>query len=326
MEPFEIVRASSVDEAIAGASKEGSAFIAGGTSLVDLLRLGTVAHPRLVDLRVGPLGAIESTPDGVRVGALVKNTELAYHPLVRASLPVLSEAILAGASPQIRNMASVGGNLLQRPRCSYFRDPGSPCNKRLPGSGCPSMDGYARPNAVLGGSAQCIAVHPSDMCVAMAALGAVVHVRGAAGERRVAFDDFHLLPGDHPERENVLRPGELVTHVTLPVLPWFKRSLYVKVRDRASYAFALASVAVALDVDGARIRDARVALGGVAPKPWRSHAAEAALIGRPLGMAAYEASARAALAEAKPRPDNAFKVPLTGKAIVRALATLEERS
>jgi xanthine dehydrogenase YagS FAD-binding subunit len=318
VEPFHFV--SAADEAAAIAAGANARYLAGGTTLVDLMKLH-VEHPAtLVDINSLRLSTIEALPDGgVRVGALVRNSDMAHHELIRDRYPLLSRAILAGASAQIRNMATTGGNLLQRTRCYYFRDTVMPCNKRTPGSGCGAIDGYNRIHAVLGTSDHCIATHPSDMCVALAALDATVRVRGPHSDRAIAFQDFHLLPGDHPEREHALAPGELVVAVDIPALPFATRSVYLKVRDRASYAFALASAAVALDVDNGMIRDARVALGGIATKPWRSREAERVLTGRRAGVETYRAAADAALAGAMPRRDNAFKIELAKRVLVRAL-------
>jgi xanthine dehydrogenase YagS FAD-binding subunit len=297
-----------------------SRFLGGGTTLIDLMKL-QVEQPRtVIDISRLPLGDISELPGGsVRVGAMVRNSEMAHHDLIRSRYPVLSQAILAGASAQIRNMATTGGNLLQRTRCPYFRDSVMPCNKREPGSGCGALDGINRIHAVLGTSEHCIATHASDMCVALAALDAVVYLSGPDGGRRVRITDFHIEPGDHPERETVMRPGELIIAVDLPPLPFAVRSTYVKVRDRASYAFALASAAVALDLRNGTIRDARVALGGVATKPWRAREAERLLIGHPSSEATFRAAADAALAGAIPRRHNAFKVELAKRTIVRAL-------
>ena len=322
MTPFTYLSAEGEAAALKAGSTAGVAFIAGGTGMVDLMRLGVENPLRLVDLNRLPWRAIEKTRDGgLFVGALVKNSDLAWHPEVRARFPVLSEALLAGASPQLRNMASVGGNLLQRTRCAYFRDVGiSACNKRVPGSGCAALDGgFVRMHAVLGGSDHCIAAHPSDMCVALVALDAVVHVRGPQGDRSVPVGDFHLLPGAHPETETVVAHGELVTGVTLPGAAFAARSAYVKARDRASYAFALAAAAVAIHLEGNVIRDARVALGGVATKPWRSKEAEQALTGQPVQTAVFERAAAAAMQGASPRPGNEFKVALAQRVLVRAL-------
>jgi xanthine dehydrogenase YagS FAD-binding subunit len=319
MRPFSYARAASESDAVAGV--DGGKFLAGGTTLLDLMKLGVETPGHLVDINRLPLSSVDEADGGLRLGALARNTEVAEHPQVRARYRALSEALLAGASPQLRNMASVGGNLLQRTRCSYFRDVdgGASCNKREPGSGCAAIGGINRMHAVLGTSSACIATHPSDMCVALAALDATIVVRGPAGERKIAFGDFHLLPGEHPDREHALAPGELVTAVTLPATPYFARSRYVKVRDRASYAFALTSAAVALDLEGGIIKEARVALGGVGTKPWRATAAETALVGQAPGAAAYQASAEAALAGAIARTHNAFKIELARRTLVRAL-------
>jgi xanthine dehydrogenase YagS FAD-binding subunit len=305
--------------AIAAGAQDEAAFIAGGTTLVDLMKLEVVEPAVLVDVNGLALDKIDVGQDGIQIGAMVRNSDLAYHPEVAKRYPVLAEALLSGASAQIRNMATVGGNLLQRTRCPYFRDRATACNKRAPGTGCSAIGGYTRNHAVLGVSEHCIAAHPSDMCVALAALDAVVHVRGTSGERKIPFGDFHTLPGEHPERDSILERGELVTAVWLPAMTGFSQSRYLKVRDRASYAFALVSVAAALRVEGGRIRDARVALGGVGTKPWRSLAAEQALAGKAPTRAAYVAAAQAAMADAKPQKHNTFKVGLAQRAIVRAL-------
>ncbi|WP_224250091.1 FAD binding domain-containing protein [Hyalangium gracile] len=301
-----------------------AAPIGGGTNLVDLMKLHVQNPALLVDINGLPLGEVQEVDGGLRIGALVRNSDLANHPLVRERYPVLSEALLAGASPQVRNLATVGGNILQRPRCAYFRDTSQPCNKRAPGSGCGALEGFNRMHAVLGTSDKCIAANPSDMNVALAVLDATVHVLGPKGERKVAFGDFHLLPGAHPERETVLQPGELITHVTLPASRFAARSRYLKVRDRASFAFALTSAAVAVELDGKTIKDARVALGGVGTKPWRSREAEKALIGQPADEVRFKAAAAAALKGAKPRTHNAFKVELARRTLVRALSMVAE--
>src|SRR5256885_4801216 len=281
MNPFTYSRVVDRDEAVTGiATKPQGKFRSGGTNLIDLMKMGVETPNALIDINRLPLAQIEELPGnkGVRVGAMVRNSDLAEHALIKSRYPVLSEALLSGASPQLRNMATVGGNLLQRTRCYYFYYPAFPaCNKRSPGSGCGAIDGYNRIHAVLGGSDHCIATHPSDMCVALAALDAQVRVRGPKGTRVIAFEDFHLLPGDHPEREHALGDGELIVAVDIPSLPFAKRSTYLKVRDRASYAFALSSAAVALDIANGTIREARIALGGVATKPWRARDAERAL-------------------------------------------------
>ena len=326
MEPFRYLRADS-DTAALEAARAGSAtFIAGGTSLVDLMKLGVETHASVVDVNALPYAAVEETPQGIRIGALARNSDVAVHPLVRARLPVLSEALLSGASPQLRNMATVGGNLLQRTRCSYFRDVAWPCNKRVPGTGCSAMDGYNRMHAILGGSDQCIAVHPSDMCVALLALDAGVRTRGPRGARVIPIDSFHVVPGEHPEVESVLERGELITHVVVPPTPFAARSRYIKVRDRAAYAFALASAAVALEIDGGKVRRARVALGGVATKPWRAPEVEHELEGRAPTRAAFERAAAKAVTDARPRAHNRYKVALIQRTLVRALEEAAARS
>jgi len=326
METFNYVKASSIDKALVGATQ--AKFIAGGTTLVDLMKLNVEMPKTLVDINLLPLDKIEKLSDGVvRIGALVRNSDLAWNHDVQRSYAVLSQAILSGASPQLRNMATTGGNLLQRTRCAYFREPsaGTPggygCNKRTPGTGCAAMDGYHRTHAILGTSDHCIATHPSDMCVAMVALEAVIHIEGPRGKRTIPIADFHKVPGDTPHIENALEPGELVTFVDLPKPVEGARSLYLKLRDRASYEFALASTAVVVRVEGGHIRYARVAMGGVGTKPWRSHEAEAALVGKTANEANFRAAAGAALSRAKPRTDNAFKVELAKRCIVRALRT-----
>lgn len=313
--------------ALAAGSGEGALFIAGGTSVVDLLRLGVQKPSRLVDITGLDWSTIERVPDGLRVGALVKNTTLAYAPEVMRDYPALSEALLAGASPQLRNMASVGGNVLQRTRCSYYRDPAiGACNKRTPGSGCAAISGYTRMHAILGGSAHCIAVNPSDMCVALAALDAVVHTRGPRGERTLAFADLHTLPGDHPEVESVLEHGELITQLHLPASAFARRSAYVKVRDRASFAFALTSAAAGLEITSGKVSAARIALGGVATKPWRSREVEGALLGRPPTHESFASAAAEAVRAAHALPDNRFKVELIQSTIVRALERARDRA
>ena len=321
MRPFAYVRARTTDEALNAGRGERVRYLAGGTNLVDLMRIGVEEPAVVVDITALPLAAIEPTRDGLRIGALARNTEVAWHPEVVSHFPALALALRSGASPQLRNMATVGGNLLQRTRCPYFRDGASPCNKRAPGSGCAAWDGYNRSHAILGGGPRCIATHPSDMCVALAALDARVLVRGPAGERAIPLTDFHLAPVDRPEIETALAPGELVTHVELPHAPWAARSTYVKVRDRASFAFALASAAVGLQVEGGTIRAARVAIGGATTKPWRSHEAESALLGKPPSADAFRAAAAAAVEGAVARAHNAFKVELVRRTVVRALET-----
>jgi xanthine dehydrogenase YagS FAD-binding subunit len=325
---FSYRRATTPADAIAtGAGALQSArFIAGGTTLVDLMKLD-VERPSLV-VDINPLAASDASlasvadlPDGgLRLGALARMSDVAWEPRVKERYPLVSQSLLLAASGQVRNMATIGGNVLQRTRCPYFRDVATPCNKREPGSGCSALHGINRQHAILGGSDHCIAVHPSDLAVALAALDAVVQVHSRAGTRAIPFGELHLLPGQHPERETVLRPGDLITAIDLPALPFAKRSLYLKVRDRASFAFALASAAVALDVQSGTIRDARVALGGVGTKPWRSTAAERALVGKPATEATFRAASAAALAGARPHEHNAFKVSLARRTLERALA------
>lgn len=314
------------DTAQALAEGHEGAFIAGGTNLLDLMKEGVARPGKLVDINPLPLNAIEETQGGgVLLGALVRNAATAYHPLVRDRYPLLSAAILSGASPQIRNMATDGGNLLQRTRCYYFYDTGTPCNKREPGSGCSAIGNLARQHAILGASPQCIATHPSDMCVALAALDAVVHLESRAGRRSIPFTDFHRLPGDHPEIDNNMQPGELITQIELPSSPQFaQHSAYLKIRERASYAFALVSVAAALHLDeGGRIVEARIAVGGVAHKPWRQPQVEALLEGKNPGRAVFAEAGAALLAGAVPQGSgpgsNAFKIPMAQRAVVRAL-------
>jgi xanthine dehydrogenase YagS FAD-binding subunit len=320
MQTFRYSQPKSIDNAVDANGRQSSKFIAGGTTLVDLMKLNVEKPAALVDINGLPLDRIEPTSEGgLKIGALVRNSDLAWNSDVKQRYSVLSEALLAGASPQLRNMATTGGNLLQRTRCYYFRDTNYQCNKREPGSGCAAIDGFHRIHAVLGGSEHCIATHPSDMAVAMMALEATVHMRGAKGERSVALNDFYLVPGTTPEKENVLEPGELITYVTLPSLPQGTRSHYLKLRDRASYEFALASAAVVVQVSGGKIQYARVAMGGVGTKPWRSKEAEQALQSREANEHTFRAAAEAALKPAKPLRDNAFKVELAKRAIVRAL-------
>ncbi|MDB6005078.1 MAG: molybdopterin dehydrogenase, FAD-binding [Prosthecobacter sp.] len=326
MRPFSYTRAEGVPEAVTGISGDDHAkFLGGGTNLLDLMKMGVESPSRLIDVQRLPLDKIEELPDdkGVRIGAMVRNSDLAEHALIVKNYPVLSEALLAGASPQLRNMATVGGNLLQRTRCSYFYDPAFPaCNKRQPGSGCAALQGYNRMHAILGQSSQCIATHPSDMCVALAALDAVVRVTGPKGDRDIPIADFHRLPGDHPELDTTLARDELITAVELPTPAESQRSHYLKVRDRTSYAFALVSVAAVLDLDKNRsILSARIALGGVAHKPWRAQEAEGRLLGVVAEEEAFRAAAEAALTGARGHAFNAFKIELAKRSIVRALLT-----
>ncbi len=295
--------------------------------MLDLMKLNIETPKQVVDINKLSLYKIEEVPSGgVRIGALVKNSDLSYHPYIIKNFPVLSEALLSGASPQLRNMASVGGNLMQRTRCPYFYNTDFACNKRVPGSGCAAISGYNRMNAVLGTSDKCIATHPSDMCVALAALGAIIHVQGPKETRTIPFADFHLLPGQTPQLEHNLKPDELITYVELPHLSFAGKSHYLKVRDRASYEFALTSAAVALDIENGTIKGARIALGGVGTKPWRSAEAEQALVGSHANEASYKKAADAALVTAKPNKDNAFKVELAKRTLVRALITVEGMS
>ncbi len=317
---FGYVEARGLEEAVAHGQSPACRFIAGGTNLVDLLRLDVERPDTLVDLERLLSSDIVWDERGLTLGALARNSDVAFDTVVRREFPVLSEAILAGASPQVRNLASTGGNLLQRTRCSYFRDVAvEACNKRKPGSGCAALAGYSRMHAVLGVSDHCIAAHPSDMAVALLALDAVVHTRGATGERRIPLGELHTLPGSSPDVETVLEPGEIITQVFVPVSPRGRRSTYVKVRDRASFAFALASAAVALELDGGTIRSARVALGGVGAKPWRASETEAALAGKAATLETYAAAAAHAMSEAKTTRDNAFKVTLGARVVARAL-------
>ena len=327
MKIFELTRADDSGQAIAAAAKANTAqqgadirFIAGGTNLVDYMKLNVETPRQLVDVNHLPFDKIEALPDGgLSIGAVVRNSDLAYHSIVRKNYAVLSEALLSGASPQLRNMATTAGNLLQRTRCMYFRDTAMPCNKREPGSGCAAITGVNRGLAILGTSEHCIASNPSDMNVALAALEATIHISGPKGERSVTIGDFHLLPGNTPERETVLEPGDLITHVTLPPPAPGNRSLYLKLRDRTSYEFALASAAVVITVTNGKITRARVALGGVGTKPWRSPEAEAELTGQSATQAIFQKAAEAALRGAKPQSQNGFKVELTKRCLVHAL-------
>jgi xanthine dehydrogenase YagS FAD-binding subunit len=323
MDSFDFSPAGDSATAIASASAETSArFLAGGTTLVDLMKLGVETPHKLIDINQLPLTQISIGDKVARIGAMVRNSELAYHAGIRQNFPVLSEALLSGASPQIRNMATVGGNLLQRTRCYYFRDVACACNKREPESGCSALEGFNRIHAILGTSEKCIATHPSDMCVALAALDATIEVQGNKGTRRISLNDFYVPYGDDPARENALEHGELITAVELPLVPYFKRSHYLKVRDRASYEFALSSAAVALDITDGTIKAARIALGGVATKPWRSIEAERVLIGAKAEDNTFKSASQAALKEAKPQKHNAFKIELTRHTLIRALQTV----
>lgn len=330
MNAFSYTRAPDVATAVREIAKDGGAkFIAGGTNLIDLMKEDVERPARLIDINRLPMGQIHGTPDGgLRLGALVTNTDVAHHDQVERRYPLLSKAILAGASAQLRNMATVGGNLMQRTRCYYFYDIATPCNKREPGSGCSAIAGFNRIHAVLGASAQCIAVHPSDMCVALAALEAIVRVTGPSGERAIPFAEFHRLPGDTPQIDTNLKPDEIITAVDLPVNGFPRHYEYLKVRDRTSYAFALVSVAAALEMDGQTIKEARLALGGVAHKPWRDPQAEALLRGKDATPNNIRPVADAFLRGAKGYGHNDFKIELAKRAIVRAVtraAAAEER-
>jgi xanthine dehydrogenase YagS FAD-binding subunit len=326
VKPFRYERATDLAGAVATVSQEPrSAFLAGGTNLVDLMKLGIVEPDLLVDVRRLTSDTIEELPDGgLRVGAAVTNSDLAADRRVRLRYPVLSQALLSGASGQLRNMATVGGNLLQRTRCGYFYDTTTPCNKRQPGSGCSAIDGNSRYHAILGASQWCVATHPSDMAVALAALDATVLVFGPDGERRIPLVDFHRLPSEQPQHDTVLSHGELITAVDVPPLAFAERSSYYKTRDRASYAFALISVAAALDVADGIVRDTRIAFGGVAHKPWRATRAETALRGAPATEAAFIHAADEELADAQPLPDNRFKVPLLRNTLTLVLRDLTQ--
>ncbi|SFS04227.1 xanthine dehydrogenase YagS FAD-binding subunit [Granulicella pectinivorans] len=318
MEAFKFTRAADVPQAIQLGQTDGTRFFAGGTTLLDLMKLSVERPTRIVDINRLPLASIEKLPDGgLRIGALVRNSDLAH--AVEATYPVLSQALLAGASAQLRNMATTGGNLLQRTRCVYFRNDAMPCNKRTPGSGCSAIEGENRTLAILGTSKHCIATNPSDMNVALTALEATIHVQGAKGDRAIPIGDFFLLPGATPERETVLDPGDLITHVTLPPPRPNAKQTYLKLRDRASYEFALASAAIVLETANGKITHARVALGGVATRPWRSLAAEHALIGHPATRATFRKAAESALHGAQPQSQNGFKVELARRCITHAL-------
>ena len=327
MHTFEFIRPKNPAEAIAATGKAKTAqqgadirFLAGGTTLIDLMKLNVETPAQLIDINRLGLDKIEATPGGgLKIGATVRNSDLAHHPTVSRDYSVLSQALLSGASAQLRNMATTAGNLLQRTRCVYFRDTAMPCNKREPGTGCSAITGTNRTLAILGASEQCIATNPSDMCVALATLEATIQVQGRKGSRTVPFADFHLLPGDTPQRETVLEPGDLVTHVMLPPPVAGSRQVYLKLRDRASYEFALASAAVVLSRAGSNVTRARIALGGVGTKPWRVPEAEAVLVGQPASDAIFRKAAEAALRGAKPQSENAFKVELAKRCLTHAL-------
>jgi xanthine dehydrogenase YagS FAD-binding subunit len=318
---FDYVRALDVPDAVRLRSETpGAKFIAGGTNLIDLMKYDVERPTRLIDITRLALNTVEETEGGgLRIGALVLNSDLAYHPLLVERYPIVGSAILAGASAQLRNMASTGGNLLQRTRCAYFYDIATPCNKREPGSGCSAIEGLNRMNAILGTSEACIAVHPSDMCVALRALDATVIVMGLQGERRIAFADFHRLPEDTPDRDTNLEPDEIITAIDLPAKGFSTNYTYIKIRDRMSYAFALVSIAAAMELDGDRIVEARLALGGVAHKPWRDEAAEAELRGKATSDEVFRRAANVLLRSARGFDHNAFKIELSRRGIVRAL-------
>jgi xanthine dehydrogenase YagS FAD-binding subunit len=329
MRMFEFIRPTDSQAAVAAAAQSKTAqqgadvrFMGGGTTLIDLMKLNVETPARVLDINRLPFDKIVDTADGgLDIGATVRNSDLAYHPRVQRDYPVLSQAILQGASAQIRNMATVGGNLLQRTRCVYFRDTAMPCNKREPGSGCPAITGHNRTLAVLGTSEHCIATNPSDMCVALAALDPTILIVAPNGSRPIAFNDFHVVPGNTPQRETVLQPGDLITSIVLPPPIPGSRQVYLKLRDRASYEFALASAAIVLSIAGGKITRARIALGGVGTKPWRSPEAEAALIGKAANDATFRQAAEAALRNAKPQSENGFKIELAKRCLTHALRT-----
>lgn len=326
MRTFQFTRAKDVGDAVKTGAQSKTAqqgadvrYLAGGTALIDLMKLHVETPEKVVDINRLPLDKIEQTADGLKIGATVRNSDLANDEIVKRDYAVLSQALLSGASAQLRNMATTAGNLLQRTRCVYFRDPAYPCNKREPGAGCPAIEGHNRTLAILGTSNHCIATNPSDMNVALAALEAVIHVQGPKGDRGIPIGEFHLLPGDTPQRETVLEPGDLITHVMLPKPSPRNKSLYLKLRDRQSYEFALASAAVIVTVDGGRISRARVAMGGIGTKPWRSPDAEATLVGQAPAKESFHKAADVLLKGAKPQTENAFKVELARRCIVHAL-------
>lgn len=325
MTPFTFDRAPDAAAALRLGAIVGAKYLGGGTNLVDLMRETIEMPDSLIDV-TGLPNAIEVHEGGVRMGAAVRNTAIAEHRLIRTQYPMLARAILAGASGQIRNMATLAGNVLQRTRCQYFYDQAAHCNKRSPGTGCDAIGGFNRIHAILGASEACVATHPSDMCVALAALGAIVQLEGPEGSRQVDLNDFYVLPGETPQIETVLRPGELITAIDLPALPMAAKSTYRKVRDRSSYAFALVSVAAALELgEDGTVKDVRLALGGVAAKPWRAFKAEDALRGKPANAAAFRAAAAAELADAKPLRDNGFKIELAQRTIAAVLGELMEK-
>jgi xanthine dehydrogenase YagS FAD-binding subunit len=315
MDAFAYTRADRSERAVRLAADPGARYIAGGTDLLNLMKDGVQRHDHLIDINALPLAGVRETNSRIELGAMSRMSDVALHQAVRRRLPVLSQALLAGASPQVRNMATLGGNLLQRTRCWYFRDPTMPCNKREPGSGCPALAGQNRWHAIVGGSGQCIAVHPSDLAVALTALDATVRTLSAEGPRDIPMADFYLPPGDTPHLETALRQGELITGIDVPVTDLAAGSRYLKVRDRATFEFAVVSVAALIRLRGDEVREARLAFGGIAPRPWRSAEAEQALVGRPLNAATIKAAGEALVVDAQPREHNAFKVPLVQRAL-----------
>ncbi|MEH2348827.1 MAG: xanthine dehydrogenase family protein subunit M [Nostoc sp.] len=324
MQPFSYAKVTSQDAAIATVEQDKTAaFIAGGTDLLGLMKDGVQAANILIDINSLPLADIESQTHGIRIGAISRMSDVAFHPKIQECYPVISQALLQSASPQLRNMATVGGNLLQRVRCGYFRDPVFPCNKRTPGLGCAAITGYNRMHAIFGASEHCIAVHPSDLAVALTALDAMICIQGVEKARRISIHDFYLLPGETPEKETLLQPGELIVAIEIPNSAY--KSYYLKVRDRASYEFALVSIAVAVEVEQDTIKSARIAFGGVAPKPWRARDAEEFLKGKVINQATFTAAGEAAVKEAKPQTHNEFKIELVKRALLRALSVVTEK-
>ncbi|MCW5317275.1 xanthine dehydrogenase family protein subunit M [Nostoc sp. KVJ3] len=324
MQPFSYAKVTSPETAIATVNQDAnSAFIAGGTDLLGLMKDGVQTANILIDINSLPLTNIESQPHGIRIGAISRMSDVAFHPQIQECYPVISQALLQSASPQLRNMATVGGNLLQRVRCGYFRDSVFPCNKRTPSIGCAAITGYNRMHAIFGASKHCIAVHPSDLAVALTALDAVICIQGTEKARRISIHDFYLLPGETPEKETLLQPGELIVAIEIPNFAY--KSYYLKVRDRASYEFALVSVAVAVEVEQATIKSARIAFGGVAPKPWRSWEVEEFLKGKAINEATFIAAGETAVKEAKPQTHNEFKIELVKRALIRALSVVTEK-
>ncbi len=319
MNQFQYSRPADAAVAIKSLSKPNAYFLAGGTNLIDMMKMGIVVPQKLVDINNLPLKTVSEMPGGLRIGALVSNTNVAEHKLIKENYPLLALAINAGASPQLRNVATVGGNMMQRTRCPYFFDLTMPCNKREPGSGCGALGGYNRMHAIFGASDKCIAVNPSDMNVALVAMDAIVHISGPKGARTIRFADFHRLPGDHPELDNNLQKGELITAVDLPASPFNKNVHYVKIRDRASYAFALVSAAVALDIENNTIKEARLAMGGVAHKPWRLTSAETFLKGKPVSEDTFKQAAKLVVNGAKAYEYNQFKLKLAPNAVLQGL-------